>query len=65
VGGEQRSALWLYTSDCDAVVEAVRAAGGTVVEEPADQPWGERIARVADPDGNRIIVGQASRVLDP
>ncbi len=64
-GGEQRSALWLYTSDCDAVVEAVRAAGGTVVEEPADQPWGERIARVADPDGNRIIVGQASRVLDP
>jgi lactoylglutathione lyase len=29
-----------------------------VTEEPADQPWGERIARVLDPDGNEVIVGQ-------
>lgn len=60
LGDEQRIALWVYTSDCDAVVEAVRAAGGTVVEEPVDQPWGERVARVVDPDGNRVIIGQAS-----
>jgi lactoylglutathione lyase len=59
LAGEQRIALWVYTADCDAVVAAVRAAGGTVVEEPVDQPWGERVARVADPDGNRVIVGQA------
>ena len=30
----------------------------TVLEEPADQPWGERVARVSDPDGNTVIVGQ-------
>jgi lactoylglutathione lyase len=29
-----------------------------VTEEPADQPWGERVARVLDPDGNEVIVGQ-------
>jgi lactoylglutathione lyase len=28
-----------------------------VLEEPADQPWGERIARVPDPDGNMVIIG--------
>jgi lactoylglutathione lyase len=27
-----------------------------IVEEPTDQPWGERMATVLDPDGNRVIV---------
>jgi lactoylglutathione lyase len=26
-------------------------------DEPTDQPWGERMARVRDPDGNEVIVG--------
>ena len=58
----QRIALWVYTDDCDGLVESVRASCGAaaVVEEPTDQPWGERVARVVDPDGNRVIVGQAS-----
>ena len=50
--------LWLYADDCEAVVERVRAAGATVTQEPADQPWGERVARVLDPDGNEVIIGQ-------
>ena len=50
--------LWLYADDCDAVVERARAAGHPVTEEPADQPWGERVARLLDPDGNEVIVGQ-------
>jgi uncharacterized glyoxalase superfamily protein PhnB len=32
----------------------------TIVEEPADQPWGERVARVVDPDGNLVLIGQAA-----
>jgi lactoylglutathione lyase len=32
----------------------------TIVEEPADQPWGERVARVLDPDGNAVLIGQAA-----
>jgi lactoylglutathione lyase len=50
--------LWVYADDCDAVVERVRASGGTITEEAADQPWGERVARVLDPDGNDLIIGQ-------
>ena len=53
-----RFSLWVYTDDCDAAVDRLRAAGVTVLEEPADQPWGERVARVRDPDGNTVIVGQ-------
>jgi lactoylglutathione lyase len=48
--------LCIYASDCDAAVERLRAGGVTIVDEPADQPWGERMARVEDPDGNRISV---------
>jgi lactoylglutathione lyase len=58
--GGQRLALWVYAEDCDAAVERLRAGAATVTEEPADQPWGERVARVLDPDGNEVIVGQRS-----
>jgi len=44
--------------DCDAAVERLRGGGATIVEEPVDQPWGERVARVLDPDGNLVLVGQ-------
>jgi lactoylglutathione lyase len=49
--------LWVYVDDCDAVVDGLRRAGISIREEPADQPWGERIARVLDPDGNEIVIG--------
>jgi len=51
-------ALWVYTDDCDGLVERLRGAGVTVTEPPTDQPWGERVARVLDPDGNEVIIGQ-------
>jgi lactoylglutathione lyase len=49
--------LWIYADDTDAAVERVTASGATVIEPPADQPWGERVALVADPEGNRIRIG--------
>jgi lactoylglutathione lyase len=48
--------LWIYADDCDVAVDRLRSEGVQVVERPADQPWGERIARVKDPDGNRVII---------
>lgn len=53
----QRLSLWVYADDCDAAIERLRSAGMQVVEEPATQPWGERIARVLDPDGNEVVIG--------
>ncbi len=49
--------LWVYADDCDAAIERLRGAGVPIVEEPTDQPWGERVARVRDPDGNEVIIG--------
>jgi uncharacterized glyoxalase superfamily protein PhnB len=54
--GRPRIELCAYAADCDAAVAALRAAGVTIIDEPADQAWGERMARVADPDGNRVII---------
>lgn len=53
----QRIALWVYVDDCDAAIDRLRSAGVSIIEEPVDQPWGERVARVRDPDGNELIVG--------
>jgi lactoylglutathione lyase len=56
-GARKAFSLWVYADDCDAAVERLRDAGVEIVEEPADQPWGERVARVRDPDGNEVIIG--------
>lgn len=60
VGGElpRPISLWIYATSCDAAVARLRAGGTPILEPPADQPWGERIARVLDPDGNEVIIGQ-------
>jgi lactoylglutathione lyase len=39
----------------DAVAQ-LRTAGHAVLYEPANQPWGERMAYVADPDGNPVMI---------
>lgn len=39
-------------AEVDAVVEEVRAAGGTVRREPAETFWGGYSAAFADPDGH-------------
>jgi lactoylglutathione lyase len=57
-GPSPRFSLWVYAEDCDAAVERLREGGVTIVEEPTDQPWGERVARVLDPDGNVVLIGQ-------
>jgi lactoylglutathione lyase len=51
------TSIWLYTDDVDAAVADLREAGVRVVAEPADQPWGERMASVADPDGYVVHIG--------
>ena len=46
------SQIHLYVEDVDAVYAQAVGAGATGVAEPADQFYGDRIARVADPSGN-------------
>lgn len=58
-----RVVLWIYVEDCDAMVARLRDAGMPVLEDPIDQPWGERVALVEDPDGIRVRI--ANRAAGP
>ncbi|HET8660775.1 MAG TPA: VOC family protein [Micromonosporaceae bacterium] len=60
-----RITLWVYARDCDAALASLRAGGVEVVHEPAGQPWGERMATVLDPDGNRVIVASRATRTGP
>lgn len=46
------------TSDVDAVFERIRAAGGDVLQEPMDQPYGVRDCAFRDPSGNMLRFNQ-------
>lgn len=48
--------LCAYVADVDATVARLREAEATILSEPVDRPWGERMAEVADPDGVRIVL---------
>lgn len=56
--GPGRAPLWLYGEDCDTAVERLGAAGAEIMGEPVDEPGAERVARVLDPDGMTLILGQ-------
>ncbi len=51
-----RIELCVYVDDVDAVFERARARDFEQVADPADMPWGERIAWIADPDGNLVML---------
>lgn len=51
-----RIELCVYVDDVDTVYQRAGASGFETVTEPADMPWGERIAWIADPDGNLVML---------
>jgi lactoylglutathione lyase len=53
-----RGELFVYVEDLDATVDALRGTA-TIHKEAADMPWGERIAFLADPEGNLVTLAQA------
>jgi len=48
----QPTSLYLYLPDCDSVYKQALAAGGTSVQEPKTQFYGDRHGAVKDPSGN-------------
>ena len=49
--------LWIYVDDVDRTTDLLVGAGATMMEAPADQPWGERTSLVTDPFGTRLRLG--------
>jgi len=44
--------------DVDRLAERIKIGGGTLLQEPRDQPWGARDLAVADPDGFKITIAK-------
>ena len=51
-GETMPAALYLYMDDVDAVYKRALQAGAASLSEPANQPYGDRLAGVKDPFGN-------------
>ena len=45
----------------DQVAARIKANGGTLTQEPKDQPWGMRDLAIDDPDGFKITIAQQGR----
>ena len=43
-------------ADVDSAAARIKAAGGTLLDEPADRPWGARMFQFRDPDGFKLGV---------
>jgi len=54
--------MYVFVDDVDRVVSLLRAAGTPVLREPADAPWGERIAHVVDPDNNPVALVSVEKI---
>jgi lactoylglutathione lyase len=52
-GPAPKGEFFMYVDD---VVDELRSAGISVLREPADMPWGERVAFVTDPEGNLVTL---------
>jgi uncharacterized glyoxalase superfamily protein PhnB len=57
--------IHLHVDDVDTLVRAAVEAGATVVMEPADQPHGERQARIRDPFGHEWLLGHEIEKVSP
>jgi uncharacterized glyoxalase superfamily protein PhnB len=50
-GAPDSLTLYVYVGDVDALADRAERAGASVLQRPADQFWGDRIAAFRDPDG--------------
>lgn len=48
-----RATLYVYVPDVEAAYKRALSLGATSLAEPVDVPWGDRIAGVTDPYGNK------------
>ena len=58
IGDGPRFEMYVYVADLDDVVRKLAGADVPIVREPEDTPWDERIATVADPEGNPVVLCQ-------
>jgi predicted enzyme related to lactoylglutathione lyase len=56
--GDAAVALSFGVHGLEAIVDAWVSAGGSVIDPPARQPWGEEMAVVRDSDGHVVCLNE-------
>lgn len=56
--GQGEMEIYFESDDLDAVMERFQEAGIEFVHPMREQPWGQRVVRVYDPDGHIVEVGE-------
>jgi PhnB protein len=64
-GAPSQSSIWLYVPDVDASFERATAAGATVQMPPGDMFWGDRMASLADPFGQKWTLATHIKDMTP
>jgi lactoylglutathione lyase len=59
-GSGPRFEMYVYLDDLDGMLARLVEANVPVLRDAEDMPWGERIATVADPEGNPVALCQAT-----
>jgi len=57
--------IHMYVEDVDATIERAVAAGAKVVMPAADQFWGDRYGKIADPFGHQWSIATHVRDMSP
>ena len=58
MGDGARFEMYIYVADLDEMVRHLAGANVPILRDPEDMPWGERIATLADPEGNPVALCQ-------
>ncbi len=58
-------AIFFFVNDVDSVIQDVADAGATVLMQPEDQFWGDRLGQVVDPFGNVWQIATRIKDLTP
>jgi PhnB protein len=60
-----QSSLWVYVTDVDTWFKRAVDAGATATMPPADMFWGDRMAQVSDPFGQKWSIAMRVRDMTP
>jgi uncharacterized glyoxalase superfamily protein PhnB len=63
--GQETVGIHVIVGDVDSHYERAKAAGAEILQEPADQPYGDRRYDAVDPEGHRWYFAQQIREVAP
>lgn len=63
--GAIHQSLYIYVDDVDAHYDQAKAAGATIIFEPADQFWGDRMYAALDLEGHQWTFAKHVKDVSP